>query len=189
MRFIKVIAAAAFASAAALASASANIITIGGTATIDCTPSCQAIVGGTITDMAGPGLTGTPGTLSNMIADRYSFDPDSPAEVALALNALAGSSFTTGARTNVPGSGEDAFSFTTSALWVSLKLANTTIFIFNNSGGSLTVEWARNGLRAAGLSNITEFGETDVVPIPGAIWLMGAGLAGLGFARRRKAAI
>lgn len=50
---------------------------------------------------------------------------------------------------------------------------------------------AVNGFKVTGLrfgvSNIYAFnGETEV-PVPGAIWLMGAGLAGLGFARRRKA--
>lgn len=187
IRIARLIAAVAALSFAAVTSASANIITIDGVATVTCTTSCQGIVGGSITDMMGPGLTGTPGMLSNMTADRYSFNPDSPEETALALNALAGTSFMTGARTNVPGSGEDMFSFTTSALWIALKLANTQIFLFNNSGGELTIEWDRSGLRAAGLSNFTEFGET-VIPVPGAIWLMGAGLAGLGFTRRRKTA-
>ncbi len=187
MRFVGLVAAAAALSFAAVTSASANVITVDGTATVTCTPSCQAIVGGTITDMVGPGLTGTPGMLSNMTADRYSFNPDNPEETALALNALAGTSFMTGARTNVDDDDDSLFSFTTSALWIALKLANTQIFLFNNSGGELTIEWDRNGLRAAGLSNFTEFGET-VIPVPGAIWLMGAGLAGLGFTRRRKTA-
>lgn len=187
MRFLAAVAAAALSFGAATA-ANANVITIDGVATVTCTPSCQGVVGGSITDSPGPGLTGTLGSLSNMMAVRYSFNPDSPAETALALNALAGTMFTTGARTNVPSSGGDALSFTTSALWIAMKLGNTQIFLFNNSGGALTIDWAKNGLRAAGLSNYTEFGETEVIPVPGAIWLMGAGLAGLGFARRRKAA-
>lgn len=42
------------------------------------------------------------------------------------------------------------------------------------------------GLRF-GVSNIYAFnGDTPPIPVPGAIWLMGAGLAGLGFANRRK---
>ncbi|HBK91230.1 MAG TPA: hypothetical protein DDZ68_06130 [Parvularcula sp.] len=46
-----------------------------------------------------------------------------------------------------------------------------------------------NGLRF-GVSNIYAFnGEDSEIPLPGAVWLMGAGLAGLSFARRRKAAI
>lgn len=188
MRFVGLVAAAAAMSLVAVTSASANMITVGGTAMITCTPSCQAIVGGSITDMPGPGLTGTMGMLSNMTADRYEFNPDSPEETATALNILAGTMFTTGDRDDTLGAGaDDAFSFTTAALWIAMKLGNTQIFLFNNSGGDLTIDWDRKGLRGAGLSNITEFGET-VIPVPGAIWLMGAGLAGLGFTRRRKVA-
>ena len=188
MRFVALVAAAAALSFAAVTSASANVITIDGTATITCTPSCQAIVGGSITDSPGPGLTGTPGMLSNMTGDRYSFNPDNPVETALALNALAGTSFMTGARTDVDDDDDSIFSFTTSALWIAMKLGNTQIFLFNNSGGPLTIDWDRKELRAAGLSNFTEYGDTGVIPVPGAIWLMGAGLAGLGFTRRRKTA-
>jgi hypothetical protein len=187
MRFVGLIAAVAALSFAAATSAGANVITVDGTATVTCTASCQGVVGGSITDMPGPGLTGTLGMLSNMTADRYEFSPANPEEEALALSFLAGTSFTTGVRTNVDGMSDSMFSFTTSALWVALKLGSSTIFIFNNTGGELTVDWARNNLRGGGLSHITEFGET-VIPVPGAVWLMGAGLAGLGFTRRRKTA-
>ncbi len=45
------------------------------------------------------------------------------------------------------------------------------------------------GLRF-GVSNIYAFnGDMPPIPVPGAIWLMGAGLAGLGFANRRKKAV
>ena len=186
MRFLAAVAAAALSFGAATA-ANANVITIGGVATVTCTPSCKALVGGTITDNPGPGLTGTPGMLSMSVADRYEFKPASPEEEALALSFLAGTSFTTGIRTDTPGS-PSPYSFTTKALWIALKLGNPTIFIYNDTGGPLTIEWKQNGLRAAGLSHTTEFGETEVIPVPGALWLMGAGLAGLGFARRRKAA-
>ena len=43
------------------------------------------------------------------------------------------------------------------------------------------------GLRF-GVSNIYAFNGTPEIPLPGAIWLMGAGLAGLGFAARKKKA-
>lgn len=189
MRFLGLIAASAVLSFGAMTSANANVVTIGGVATVTCTPSCQAIVGGSITDTPGPGLTGTLGMLSNTTGDRYSFNPDNPVETALALNALAGTMFATGARTNVDDDDDSIFSFSTQALWIAMKLGNTQIFLFNNSGGELTIDWNRKGLRGAGLSNFTEFGETEtVIPVPAAIWLMGAGLAGLGFARRRKAA-
>lgn len=186
MRIVKLIAAAAIASAAAFASASANTITIGGAATVSCTPDCQAIVGGTLVDVPGPGLSGTAGSLSSMTGDIYDFSPSNPTEEALALNVLAGTSFAPGSQTDTGGVG--SFSFSTAAAWVALKLGAGTVFIFN-SGGILDIDYLANSLRGGGLSHYTEFGESDVVPVPGAIWLMGAGLAGLGFARRRKAAI
>ncbi len=37
-----------------------------------------------------------------------------------------------------------------------------------------------------GVSNIYAFNGTPEVPVPGAVWLMGSALAGLGFAKRRK---
>jgi hypothetical protein len=88
MRLIGLIVATALALGAA-APASANIVMIDGVASVTCTTSCQGIVGGSITDTPGPGLTGTPGTLSNTMANRYAFNPDSPEETALALNAVS----------------------------------------------------------------------------------------------------
>lgn len=185
MRFVRVLAAAAAMSVAGIATASANVITIGGAATVTCTPSCQAIVGGTIVDNPGPGLTGTAGSLSSTIGDRYDFSPSNPTEEALALNVLAGTSFAPGTQTDTGGVG--SFSFTTTAAWIALKLGSGTVFIFN-AVGALDITYAANRLAGGGLSHYTEFGESDVVPVPGAIWLMGAGLAGIGFARRRQTA-
>lgn len=187
MRLGKVLGAAVALSFASALSAHANVVTIGGTATVTCTPSCAAVVGGSIVDVPGPGLSGTAGSISAMTADRYEFSPANVDEEALALSVLTGASFATGIRTNVASSFDSAFSLTTSALWIALKLGSSTIFVLNDSNGPLTIDWARNGLRGAGLSHITEFGET-AIPVPGAIWLMAAGLAGLGFTRRRKTA-
>jgi hypothetical protein len=83
--------------------------------------------------------------------------------------------------------GVDMFSFSTTAAWIALKLGAGTAFIFNTAG-LLEISYNASGLRGGGLSHITEFGDSSVIPVPGAIWLMGAGLAGLGFTRRRKAA-
>ncbi len=183
MRFVALIGAAAALSMAAFTSANANVITVGGSATITCTPSCQAIVGGTIVDVPGPGLGGTAGMLSSMTGDLYDFSPSNPTEEALALNVLAGTSFAPGTQTDTGG--VSALSFSSTAAWIALKLGVGHVFIFN-AGGMLDIDFLANNLRGGGLSHITEFGESDVVPVPGAIWLMGAGLAGLGFARRRQ---
>ena len=74
---------------------------------------------------------------------------------------------------------------------VALKLGEGTFFLKNTAGPvTLTITYLKaTGPDGAGggLSNITEFGGNEI-PVPGAIWLMGAGLAGLGFARRKKTA-
>ncbi|MEZ5920138.1 MAG: hypothetical protein R3C60_02180 [Parvularculaceae bacterium] len=163
---------------ASATSASANVITIGGTAaTITCMPDCQAIVGGSITDQNGPGLTGTPGSLSSMAANLYSFSPSNDVEEALALNALGGTNFSSGAQTNT-GSANN-FSFSSAATWVALKIGNLHFVVFNPTSGSISYSYAKNGAKAGGLSHYTEFGQ--VVPVPASIWLMVSALAGLGF--------
>ena len=165
--------------AASATSASANVITIGGTAaTITCTPDCQAIVGGSITDQNGPGrLTGAPGSLSSMTANIYSFSPSNDVEEALALNALAGTSYTSGAQTNTGSA--NSFSFASAATRVALKIGNLHLFVFNPTSGSISYSYATNGAKAGGLSHYTEFGQD--VPVPASIWLMASALAGLGF--------
>lgn len=177
------IALAAFAAMAA--PAFANLITITGTpATITCTPVCSAIVGGSIVDQNGPGLTGTAGSLSGSNADLYAFSPSDGNEEARALNVLAGTNFSSGTQTDTGSA--SAFTINTLAQWIVLKIGNLHFFI-NNPGGALQIVFAQNGARAGGLSHYTEFGQSEI-PVPGALWLMGAGLAGLGFANRRKKA-
>lgn len=184
MSIAKLIGSAIAAALAMGAAASANTITIGGTATITCTPSCQAIVGGSVNDVMGPGFgtpSGTPGSLSSTTGDLYQFSPSNPVETAGALNILAGTNFATGAQTDAGG--VNNLSFTTLAQWVAFKLGAGSFFIFNSAGTPLQISYAKNGLRGGGLSNYTEFGQ---IPLPAAVWLMGAGLAGLAFAQRRR---
>jgi len=169
--------------------AAASTLTIGGgVATISCSPSCAGIFGGSVTSAPSLGVTGgTPGALSGSVADLYSFSPANPASEAKALNVLAGTNFTTGVQTDTGG--VSSLKFSTVSSWIALKLGAGTFFI-NNTAGPVTLfitymKSAGNAGRGGGLSHITEFGGS-VVPVPGAVWLMGAGLAGLGFARRRK---
>ena len=83
---------------------------------------------------------------------------------------------------------------------VGIGFAQTTLnsaftFFVSDLGGTLELaDWTRVALRFQSVGNngddsdkllsSTTVGE---VPLPGAIWLMGAGLAGLGLARRKKA--
>lgn len=191
MSFLKSIgavsAAAAFSIIAFASSAMANVITVGGVATVTCTPSCSAIVGGSIVDSMGPGgLSGTMGSLSASLGDLYSFSPSNPAEEALALNVLAGTSFTSGDATENDAGGLGNVTFSTTAQWIVMKLGTAGTFFLFNPVGTLQVAYAKNGLMGGGLSHYTEFGTAPPIPVPAALWLMGAGLAGLGFARRKK---
>jgi hypothetical protein len=110
------------------------------------------------------------------------------------LNTLAGTSFAgtggpfDGNQITVNG-GSDASpdsTFMSLALWIVMKIGNDVIFIRNNTPGQLTIAYDSTPGQGSGLSNYSEFG--NAIPVPGALWLMGAGLAGLGFARSRKKA-
>lgn len=168
----------------------ANVITInGGAGTVTCTPNCQAYTG------AGtPGAPTGLGVLSNSAADEYVGVPSNAVNEAARLNTIAGTFFTgTGAAFNgqqFAGSGGSGANpddtFMTLALYIVMKIGNDDIFIKNTSGGQLQIQYDSFAGQGSGLSHYSEFG--DVVPLPGALWLMGAGLAGLGFASRKKKA-
>ena len=183
MKRVLAIAAVGFAAFAAFAgSASANIITITGTtATIDCAPSCQAFTG---SGGGGTGPTGA-GILSSTIADFYDGTPSSSAFEADRLSILITGStglFSAIDATQSPDTPAN-FNFSTLAEYVVLKVGQYDVFLKNISGGLLTINYVSSP--GFGLSHFTEFGQ---VPIPGAIWLMAAGLAGFGFAGRVKKA-
>ncbi|MEZ5897723.1 MAG: VPLPA-CTERM sorting domain-containing protein [Parvularculaceae bacterium] len=135
------------------------------------------------------GVTGgTAGTLSGAAADLYNFKPSNPTAEATALNILTGgaTSFSTGVQTDAGG--VDQLTFSTTAQWIALKLGAGTFFL-KNTGGPVTllIDYVKASGKAGaggGFSHYTEFG--NVVPVPAAIWLMGAGIAGLGFAGRRR---
>lgn len=168
--------------------ASANLITIdGGLGTITCNGAdanvCEAITGGSLV-VGNPGnevKSGTEGLFSASTADAYNIGNASEENEAVAFNTLAGLSLlgTDGNQTN-PGS-----IFTTVAKFFTIKIGDMTLFLKNTCGCAIDVVFTPTAGTGSGLSHITEFGE---VPIPGAIWLMGAGLAGLGFAGRKKKA-
>ncbi|MFQ5562138.1 MAG: VPLPA-CTERM sorting domain-containing protein [Parvularculaceae bacterium] len=169
-------------------SASANVISIDGTAaTVTCTLSCEAFTLG-----GSPGAPTGLGTLSGSDADPYGLANSGEATEIAALNTLAGTSFTT-ADHNKDQVGEgslsscsgDLCSFMTTALYFILKIDGFHTFFKNTSGGEVTITFDKNDVPSFGLSHVSTI---DVVPLPAAFWLMGAGLAGLGFARGRKKA-
>lgn len=188
---IKFAIAGAVAFATALGAASANIITIaGGLGSIDCSPSCEAFAFG------APALGNEPNAIGTLIdgvpateqAWYYDGVPSSEQDEADRLSILiTGStglfSGADGTRT-IGGGGSQLIS--TLAEWVVMKLGNVVIFVHNNSGGMLDINYTSTPGAGSGLSHYTEFGDVPNIPVPGAIWLMGAGLAGLGFAGRKK---
>ena len=182
---VKAAVAGAFALGILASTASAGVLTNGGgTATVNCTPSCEGVTGGSI---APPVL----GSLSLVAADLYAVSPNNEATEAAALNALVGTSFvgTDGSKTDAGG--VDSLSFATVAEWIVLKLGAGTFFLHNTSGPvQLDIDYVKAGGSAGaggGLSHYTEFG-TSEIPLPAAAWLMIAGIGGLGFASRKKKA-
>lgn len=161
--------------------ASANVLTVtGGLGTVTCTTSCEGFTGA-----GSPGEPTGLGTLSDTAADPYEGQPASESDEVSRLNILAGTSFTSADATRTDGSGGDDM-ISTLAEYIVLKIGNQALFIKNTSGGLLEIAWDAFAGAGAGLSHYTEFGE---IPIPGAVWLMGAGLAGIGFASRKKKAL
>jgi hypothetical protein len=180
---------AVFAGAAiSISAASANLITIDdGLGTIDCTASCEAFTGA-----GGNGAEPTgAGVLSGLLADYYDGTPSNEAKEAERLSILVSGStglFSASDATKTAGN-SGSMSFSTLAEYVVLKIGNVAVFLKNTSGGLLTIDYTSFPGAGSGLSHYTEFGQVSQVPLPAAAWLMIAGLSGLGFAGRRKAAV
>lgn len=165
----------------AAAPASAAVITIGTTgATITCSVGCEGFsgAGGLDIDPGAPDIvdpTGL-GTLGSL-AQLYNGEPADEADEGARLSTLVGAPVGAGTKFDPPTNPFDSV-----ALYIVLKLGRNDVFIQNTAGVLQTYTLDLNGATGLGLSHYTEFGE---VPLPAAGWLMLAGLAGLGFARRR----
>lgn len=193
-----IFAAASVLGAVVMTPAHANVVTIGpSTAQIACqdtddlTIDCVGMTGGSLTVVMNETTGGTAGSLDNsspFTADLYDPGKDSEANEIAALNVLAGTSYVEGDAVRTDAGGVSALSFSSLAEWVIIKMGAGTVFIKNVSPGimALNIDFSQLG-SAGGISHYTEVGFSQV-PVPGAIWLMGAGLAGLGFAGRKKKA-
>lgn len=188
MRLVKSAVGVAAAAVISASAAFANTITIGSTAaTVTCSASCSAFIGAGGAD-APPSVDGAPtgpGTLSATIAQLYDGTPANQTNERARLATLLGiaNPATLGSRTEL---GADA-SFDSSALYIVLKVGQNNVFIVNTSGGAQSFAYNQNGAQALGLSGVNLYGAAPI-PVPAAVWLMGAGLAGLGFASRWKRA-
>ncbi len=183
----------AMALATSMGIASANTVTItGGLGTITCNGTdagaCEGIFGGSliVTNPGNQVTGGSLGSLSATMADAYDSGNASEANETTAFNTLAGTSFLEADATK--SASDPSPTFTTLSEYFLLKIGNMTVFLKNTSGGPLDVAYTETAGKGAGLSHYTEFGEVPEIPIPGAIWLMGVGLAGLGAARRKSKA-
>jgi len=187
MNLMKVAVVLAIATSLSVSAALANTITIGSTAaTITCSATCSAFIGAGGTD-APPSVDGTPsgpGTLSAMLAQLYDGTPANQTNERARLATLLGlaNPVSLGNRTELGATA----SFASGALYIVLKVGQNDVFIVNTSGGVQSFTYNQNGAQALGLSGVNTYGIAPV-PVPAAVWLMGAGLAGLGFAGRRRA--
>lgn len=176
----------------ALPAAAATVIVIGtSSATITCSVSCQGFVGagGLDDDPGAPDVvdpTGI-GTLSSVKAQLYNGAPNDANSQRARLDTLddglsnfsvSCSGFCVDPSGQLDGNGQ----FVSSALYIVLKLGNNNVFIKNTSGGAQTYSYVE--APSLGFSGYREFG--GEIPVPAAVWLMVAGLAGLGFAGRMK---
>jgi hypothetical protein len=120
----------------------------------------------------------------------YTFDATNPLEgslftlanqgdaTALAfVNAAAGTTFTSGTKTDTGGVG--SLEFSTSAEYFLIKIGtapNTTVF-HNLSGGTLDLFFEQTSGTGSGFSHLTEFGGgTVTVPEPAALGMFGLGV-------------
>ena len=139
------------------------------------------------------GLVNTPGVYSASKGQMFTVHPPNDANEAafVSANTVPLETFTGADKTDFnPG---ELVTFNTVAAYVLFKIGggNTlaTALIRNISGGEIEITFTKLA-GSNGLSHINEFGtSTTAIPLPAAGWLLLTGLAGLGFAaRRRKAA-
>jgi len=189
IRFLKATAIGAAGLTAMFSAASANTVSIAdGLGTIDCSTSCEAFTLGALALGAEPTAAGL---LTSTDAWYYDGTPSNEAHEADRLSILISGAtgvFSGTDGTQIGGSGGSDM-FSTLAEYIVMKIGNVSVFVKNTSGGMLTIDYTSTSGAGSGLSHYTEFGGVSDVPVPGAIWLMIAGIAGLtGASRKNKAA-
>ncbi len=173
--------------------ASALILTVnGGSATIECTPTCTGFTGG-----GAPSVPTGLATFSSSAADIYDVSPSSEASEASAIALLTGTSPVSAVSvslTRVETNDVPTANFSTTADVVAFKLGLGHFFVKNETGGLINYIFTQADGRTgagAGLSHYTGFDlgdtPTDPVPLPAAalLFLGGAGFFG-GLRHRAK---
>ncbi|MFN3262937.1 MAG: VPLPA-CTERM sorting domain-containing protein [Pikeienuella sp.] len=87
--------------------------------------------------------------------------------------------------------GVESVTFSSMAAYILFKIGGgqdmSVALIRNISGGEIDITFTKLA-GSNGLSHINEFGTSTAVPLPAAGWLLLTGLAGLGFAAKRRRA-
>lgn len=179
-------------------------------AILTCSLGCQGIDSTAVTNTTDPLALPTPGTINTVTpyVDGYSDlfidgNSSSPANEASFVKAITGVEFsavaqkTTGIVTSNPVNPGDpvkgSASFTTSALYILLKIGNEpNLTIIKNTGGPDNLfTYTPKASQGAGLSHYSEFGTAGGgnfdVPLPAGLPLLLSGVGVMAFVARRKA--
>lgn len=117
-------------------------------------------------------------SLENVMGTALMVQPDNERSEADSYASISGVDPSTAFTGQVKDeSGANTFSFF--GLVAAVKFGAGTVFLENMSGGAITLTWMGLPGVGSGLSHVTNF-----LPIPGAIWLLLSGLAGLGVMSR-----
>jgi len=167
----------------------ANTISVG-SSTLTCTAGATAdpiCVGFTAADTFPPTSIATSAVAASLFGDingpNVAGQASNEATEAAFLNMLAGTSF---GGSNLAKTENPLLPFNVSTLYFILKLGSSHAFFRNETGGAITFNLTTGPKE--GLSHVTLAGSLSApVPIPGAVWLFGSGLLGLGaFVRRNR---
>lgn len=177
----------------------ATTITVSGTdITVECdgalAQDCKGVIGGSLTLTSNEVTGGALGSLSDEFADYYNIGNNSVENEIAALTELVdGFTYTTGVKTedladSITNSTKDVdtYEFDSDAEYIAFKTGGGHFFLKLLGSETITLNFAKNGESAGGLSHYTEFGQLSPIPLPAAGWLLLMGIGGLGVASRRR---
>lgn len=125
---------------------------------------------------------------SALYADLFYLANNSDASELAFVNAVLNPDVVAGTRTDTEG--VSSYSFTSSALYLLLKIGTNpdVTLIWNTSGQAQTYSYLGFPQEGAGLSHITEYGRTVSVPEPATLVLLAMGLLAMTLTFRRRLA-